>query len=469
MIRFLSGVVLEMCIFLLVQSSFALALHVDSTYGTVVETFHGDKADLPYVYVIEDAHCHPEVQYNIYMMLQRFIDNSDQKIVVGIEGAYVGLINTDSLHVFDDDARNKIVFDEMFKDGRLSAAEYLHVREGNFYLYGLEDAALYKENLKQYSKYIDTKEIQVRDLDACKEKLKIIESLVMPAEYVKFLEKVAVFYDSRSSDLLADLFYYADLYSVPFRPGSELATLFALQKELEKIDNKALQDDIERFKKKTHRDFSLDAGLKQLSSIEADELDSFFALKKYLVLKEKLETLSSADFFNEVDDAIHAIMLAIAPDNDAREFLAQYQKFESLHKLLNLAITPHEYAEYSKTLTQESVDDLEKYIASFFPAFALESDMPSLLTSRGEFYSLARERDEIMIQNAFKGIHELSLGPLHSMVLIVGGFHTGGIKKSLEARGCSFSIIRPVVTGNSERFLATYFQVLKEVQGVIAE
>lgn len=100
---------------------------------------------------IQDLHCNPEVQKNIFNIV-RLIDTLHGVNKIYVEGAPVGNVDTSLLgSIPDKELKNKTI-DILLNKGLLTGAEYYALKSNKEKLYGLEAWSVYSNNLERYRK-----------------------------------------------------------------------------------------------------------------------------------------------------------------------------------------------------------------------------------------------------------------------------------------------------------------------------
>src|SRR3989339_2099264 len=111
------------------------------------EYSEGDKL----VIFIQDLHCHPEVQKNIYEIIRLFDSRFGINRVL-VEGAPSGRVDTGILSSIPGEKLRTNTLSTLLDKGLISGAEYYSVVENKDKLYGLEQWDMYRQNLSRIQK-----------------------------------------------------------------------------------------------------------------------------------------------------------------------------------------------------------------------------------------------------------------------------------------------------------------------------
>lgn len=131
------------------------AFEIPKTFGTPITA----RADgLRGVVVIQDLHCHGEVQRNIAGMIN-YLVRSHKLSLVGVEGV-AGTLNISALASYPDPVARQTAANFLLDQGQLTGAEYSAVlRPQALCLEGVEDPELYQKSLASLKTFL-TSEVQ---------------------------------------------------------------------------------------------------------------------------------------------------------------------------------------------------------------------------------------------------------------------------------------------------------------------
>ena len=147
---------------------------------------------------IQDAHDSLSAQYSIVDILGTLVKEYDLNIVA-LEGSS-GYIDTSLLKTFPIEEVRKSTADHFMKEGQLSAGEFFSiVNEKDIELYGIEDNKLYKEHVASFTENIETKQENIKAIDALIATLEQIEESIYP-QRVKELNTLSRDYKAGTID-----------------------------------------------------------------------------------------------------------------------------------------------------------------------------------------------------------------------------------------------------------------------------
>lgn len=114
---------------------------------------------------IQDAHASLSAQYSIAALLDKLVTDYDLSLVA-IEGS-AGYIDTSLLKSFPDEKVRKDTAAFLMREGRMSAGEFFAITsdKDDITLYGIEDDALYKENVESFRRVAAGRAVQTENLD----------------------------------------------------------------------------------------------------------------------------------------------------------------------------------------------------------------------------------------------------------------------------------------------------------------
>ena len=100
--------------------------------------------------IIQDFHCNPDVQKNIYEIIKSIKKDSKSMIVIGAEGTPVSRIDTGILDAIKDAKIKNTIIQNLLRSGKLKGEELfmLYEKPENIELYGLENSEIYNQNFK---------------------------------------------------------------------------------------------------------------------------------------------------------------------------------------------------------------------------------------------------------------------------------------------------------------------------------
>ena len=118
---------------------------IPTSLGKITSAKYFDSEDI--IINIQDLHCHAETQRKIASIIG-YIDNTYNLNNVYLEGAFK-TVDTSWLSSFNNNKNGTKVLEGLIDSGKLSGTEYYSIMNNKKdFVLGIEDEALYKENIK---------------------------------------------------------------------------------------------------------------------------------------------------------------------------------------------------------------------------------------------------------------------------------------------------------------------------------
>ncbi len=469
----------------LAQSPGLGPIQISEKFGRVVDTYEG-KTDKTIVH-IQDAHVHYEAQKNLAAILDSLIRNNHMTLVLVEGGDKRGELS--SLRKLASREAREAVADRYLKKGLLAGDEYLElVSDYPMVRQGVEDPALYEENLKLFLEIETFRKKALEDIAALEQATEALKQKLCKPALLEFEKKRAA-YDTEQIELVAYYDYLASLKTPPQDSNfSRLLQASALEKEvdfkkvdaerdalLKAIDGKLSAEDKDSFAAKTlsYQEGTLSQKeyyetLKVTAEKGGVVLTESPNLEKYIRYLAFYDSIRHAELFKEGDRLEQEIREGLLGSEDEKLLSEISQHLSLLSHLFQIRVSPEEYARYDADRIRFSVKTflpfLQQKIAEqglAFPVPPTAVDIDQDLKTLDRFYRVAQRRDQAFVENSFK---EMEKENVKSAVLITGGFHTPGLTQLFKEKGISYIVISPKITeaGNPEK----YYSILKERSGL---
>ena len=483
-----------LCIMLISLPTVALAtspdaIRIPSEYAKVKEvcdnsfsSFEGAQT----IIHIQDPHCNFEAQKNIALMLQYLIEEYGLKLIL-VEGGS-GDVNLSFLRGYGDPKQRKEVAYKYLMNGEISGEEYLDiVSDYDIELYGIEDQGLYDAHLTSFLEIDPIMKEGLKDLEALSYIVKALKPHIYNESLIQ-LEKVKSDYEEKTVSLLE---YCRSLLEII--RGSSLNAenypqmrAFSETGELEKgIDfNRAevernelikklawfltegevkeIIDKSKEFKEGIITPEQYYSFLKDAAEYVIDVEDEYPELNAYIKYISISKEIKVPFLLEEIESLEKEVKETLFTDSDQRTLNDISKSLDILKGLLNLELTPQEYAYFkerrSQCMTTAWVDFLNTQCRKFglrkscVRSKAIDENLDRL----ERFYQLGAEREKAFIRNTLKKMNQSGE---EIAVLIAGGFHTPGISRMLKDRGYSFVVTVPVITQKVDS--QSYFSALR--------
>jgi len=471
-------------------SGFAVVHEVNAARGPV----ESSKSALSpsFVIHIQDAHANPEAQANIQAILSwlqgRLVDGKKKFFpVVAIEGT-VGEIHPEYLELFPEyPAANEAFVSDLHQKGELDGIELYawHQRKQKnkktMPIVGVESAELYRKNLKTYRELLHSKSKTEMYLLASQRNLELIQSHILSPELRDHLRdqkqassRLGVYLTYQLAprakkvielDLtdrieqlrfpnLTRLVYLEGIRDL-LRPAKARREWVKITTALSRRDRRS--DPVKAMNQywqdsKTHsismrtllEDFIRVQGLREVS------FEAYPNLTIWMAFEALSQEIEPEALMKEKERLERAVEDKLARTEDEKAYLEVYRDFSLFKKLLKLELTR---AEYEKVLSRGNdlrPSEISRRVHSLSPASALEAapELTGLHSRALGFYADARERDQVLLENALNVFTEqparaLAKGMTPVLILITGGFHTEGLRAQLKAYNFAYAVISP--------------------------
>jgi len=452
------------------------------------QKFAGNKL----VVFIQDLHCHPQVQKNIFEIIKLFDNRLGVKKVL-VEGAPEGKVDTALLSSIPGETARQKALNSLLEAGLLSGAEYYEVTQNKDNLSGIENWDIYSQNLMRAKELLASKQENLSSVFRIKQQIAILKKEYLSSGANALEEKINKLKTAKGKT--------HKYYEYIAKLDRELNLGIALYPNLQKYSNLIQLNHQIKYDRLTNE-----------MGAYAKELQSFLPYQIYAQLIDKLKdkskieeyylgladvadaytpTLSAsmpnlAKFFSylRLNYSINQIQLmqeeelfvkeAISRKVSSlsdKEILFLERMSNALESVVTFKILPKEYEYFSKN-TKNFQLALSKYLS---PADALEVEKILSKADCFEFYNTNENRNAIFcaaienelkkgsaisnksIENAATVNESLPLSNTYADVLqnlnsfnevyivVAGGYHLE-LSQMLSQRGISYLSITPNAT-----------------------
>jgi len=469
------------------NTSYSLSegLYIPEQYGRIeVSNWQTDRlANQPIVVLVKDAHCNYEAQKNISGILDTLIRDYKVKLVC-VEGAS-GAVNPGIIarHSSDPLIRRKIT-DKYLHTGLLTASEALSINKGmepGFSIWGAEDLKLYLKDLQLFR---DT----IRSGSETRHFVKEVSSVILQLKQKFYPKKILEFdaqinkYEINEIPLTNFIKFLTLIEPLPAKkyPAVEL-TLKAIRLEEKIYFNKVEQERAgfikqmeQELPKEDLRKLVKQSLLFRLGKIPRNKYYPYLEglynlykgrikepaenLEKYFKLVKIQGRIDEKALFAELDSFEEFIYAKYLPNETAAQLRRLDKDVKILAKVLNLESNRADFAYYNTHREIFTPENLLKFIEIQAPLNNIV--IPQELNDRQflqgintaylpskEFYRIALQRDKALVGNLLKA---METNGNRLAALVVGGFHTEGIKKILSEKNIRTVVITPSITKPQE-------------------
>ncbi len=350
--------------------------------------------------LIQDLHCHAEIQANIRTILDRLIARHPDLRLVAVEGGS-GIIPTLELAQLPDTAAKRAVAEYFVKEGKLTGADWLAIIDRpEIELFGAENQTWYDQSLVLIQTFAngENRGLVMEMLD----QLDFLQEQKFNPKLLGF-ERRRKFYQKSDADLEV---YRQDLI------------------------REARQHKLELFPEPMR-------GLNRLTNLNYYDR---------VMQTQYLETeIRNQLFLTDVERKVY-----------------QYQEFvEIVERLLNVSASREDIRRYHQLAEEvtlhEIIQGLDRNLGGTTTDLAQETQtLEKALAGAFSFYRLADQRDVALFNNTLQRLKDRRE---HQAALITGGYHTQAITEQIRKKGYSYITIRPAMT--SAGAATNYFELLR--------
>jgi hypothetical protein len=427
-----------------------------------------DPQKKPLVVILQDVHNHLEAQQNLSQLLASYQDHFNLRLV-GLEGAR-GAFKFDRFRSFSDKKAWRWASELLLENKIIGGPEFFGLTSPKASAFwGVETESAYLANVKAFRDTVPHRDAAKTYEAALDIRLSDVKAQIFN-DALKALDQAAEAYAKDAMGLDAYLARVADAAGeseVSRRPNVQLflkvaalekAVDFSLaQAERDKMI-RALASRLSAPEVDHLLALSLDARLKRLSLSEYfTRLEKVFAshglaMKSYPALASYVDYARLADglrkdlLFDEITSLEEAAGRRLAQTAEQKEVLSLARDARLLKKLLHHGLTTDEWRLFQAR--REAVSRLNDRLgllgATALPPF------PGEMAVYEAFYRNAMDRNDHLLNNLLKQLD--AVGPASTdgkpalAVLVVGGFHTAGLKEIMARRGLSHAVVTPVLT-----------------------
>ncbi|MDP3980592.1 MAG: hypothetical protein Q8Q33_04160 [Chlamydiota bacterium] len=446
---------------------------------------------------IRDAHLAYDAQINIAYLLKSIADQFSVHTVC-IEGAWTRL-NTKPFLEYTDPMVREQVLATWLREGKMNGAEFaLSVLGVDATLFGIEDRDIYKNNVKAFSDLYPYRNEAFFSSSVIMSQINALKGEVFSVPLKNFEQEVMRYRDGELglTDFVLVLLkkYGSSISELPDR----YPQLHLLEQQL------GLEQDIDFAKAQEERSgFIRDASQKLIKEDLKDLIAKSFAyrlgrlpsydyyqhlekithlvfktttefeavfpnLAKYLQYEKLGHDISLKNLYLEIDNIILQLYKHLAKTEDEKQLISYSQNIYLANRLFQLELTSGELDTYMANPNQYAIDgvlqEIKQMSAKYKVAlrddldFVDESLINKCLPYALEFYQTALKRDTVLVSNLLKTMDEQNT---NQAVLILGGFHTHGIKAIFQEKGIAYAVITPAMQEN-----ITYVPYVERLLGI---
>ncbi|MEI8175981.1 MAG: hypothetical protein WCG78_03855 [Candidatus Omnitrophota bacterium] len=457
-----------------------------SEFGRIIETYDGGGDKL--IVHIQDAHTNYEAQKNAADILEELINKYGLYLIL-VEGGSRDV----SLNHYRENApleTRKQNADKALREGIIAGEEYLNIASDYpMKLQGIEDRGVYDQNMvaflgvdkgkdealayiKTIAGFINVLKPRIytkeaKELDDMRVGFKA--ATVGLADYTRYL-------DDTTRQRKIDLGAYPNFKKLMDTTRIEKEIDFTLveKERAEVIDLLSKKMDQAAMGEMLTRSVDFKAGkltpaqyhnyLKDVIADNKADLKKYPNLEKYIRYIAVYESLDSAALFKELKNIQEKVEQALVTDEEAKRFLRISKDVEFLEGFINLQLSPDDFEYYKQNEGNFNIPAWARFVNSQAAKYKLNRTVPDdtgaidkVMPSVRDFYTVARKRDDIFMNNAKK---YMDAEGVNFAVLIAGGFHTPPLTKLFQDNKISYLVVSPKVLKQTDEKL--YHKILTE-------
>ncbi|MFC1567029.1 hypothetical protein ACFL4A_04225 [bacterium] len=440
---------------------------MEEKYGNVIEEFHAPSKNK--LIIIQDFHCNPDVQKNIYKIIKSITEHVKSFIVIGAEGTPVSRIDTGILDAIKDTKIKNTIIQNLLSSGKLKGEELfmLYEKPEDIELYGLENSEIYNQNFKLLLKSQENNIAIKPILNELSRKINYVGNKIFLQNILNLIKTEQAYMRSKMSlsDYITSLIAASKNYNIFLRNDYKNLQLVLNSQRIRKLTNlsvvnieavqleKALLNHLNNDQKRVLLNYSKNKGknyfiylnnlIKLYNFSDSEKLPN---LHKYLNYLELQNSIDFSKLIEELNDFQFEIGLYMTKGTGFGEKLWYLRRYINLlEKYLFNNITHYQYEKWNSE-KQIFLKELKRFANKFYgPKYfeKIKHIIYDSIDTMESFYLLADKRDEVLTQNMLRLLTTFETNKSTIGIMIAGGFHIRGITKNLRSRAVAYDVIIP--------------------------
>ncbi len=448
-------------------------LSIPDNYGTIKDKYINNYSDLLIVH-IQDLHCNYDAQMSIYKMVDKLVNEHDFKLVT-VEGS-VGRLETAPFSNYPDEEIKAKVARYFVKRGRIDGAAYAHImNKSSFAFWGADNTTLYKQNAEVFKGSLDTRAENnafcgnIKSiLDKFKQKVYNKKLLMLDNQIQAYKNEEVSFgeFTAYLNGLIAEY----KIEKENWRNFNKLIEVLNLEKQIdftlvdtqrskciEKLSKRLKDEKLSKLLDMSLHFKTAGIGAVEFYSYLREVVDNSYGvdfedypeLKKYIDYMLAYNNIEHMGLFDEIDRIQDAIKNKQFMREIERDIDRLSKNIEVLKNLASLKLTTGTLDYYRKNRSAFLASNFINFITENAPRYRIKYTLnpafrkiDAQLPDLEKFYSLALERDKILVDNTINKMNQINI---KQAILVAGGFHTEGVTEALKKKGISYLVITPKV------------------------
>ncbi|HRK62642.1 MAG TPA: hypothetical protein PLY88_08895, partial [Candidatus Omnitrophota bacterium] len=492
----------------------AMQISVPSAVATVDKLIPGNGKT---IFHIQTAHGQYQAEKQIEFLLAHLEKNYGVETLL-MEGASEAL-NPEIINFFPEDRKSTLeVVDAFVRHSVISGPEVFLLNSGKTQGLGIEDEAVYEQNLQDFVSVVNARDAGGQFLSNLEIGIERLAALYLSSDARSFLKQVE---RKETGDVPFDIYLQQLRLAAEKYAGINLADaswqllwpmltrIFTIEKLEKKIDAAAFKKQKEDFLKavKPYTSKAFDAhdslytevekllNLKDLSARLPDpetsalfealvralpdnfnygRFSSVTAFCGLLMLKSQLQIETLSDEITRMEDKIAD---RLAETKNAKALVSVLKDYRLLKKLFALELLPADFDKLTGFVSGETrgltpmasndvrpsalvkqVQQLNGNSRAKEVEFKNVAELDALYTLAVRFYEGARLRDTKMLERIEE---HLDATGADKVAVVTGGFHSGPFAEYFEKRGYNYALMTPKLTTIDTQGRQNYLDVMQ--------
>ena len=420
---------------------------------------------------IQDAHSKLGAQESIVQILDSLVKNYDLKLIA-LEGASTA-IDTSIISSFPVEETRRKAATSLMQEGKISAGEFYSMVSGEpVTLYGVDDPALYRENLDVFRALVEKKVTVRKELKGLQRALHELETKINSPELIDFARHKLLhqegsfkfteywdYFSQKAKEKGVDHTRYPNLQKlsqivtlekkIDFKKASleRGALIGELNGRLSKSDLEKLILESLRFKQNktsSGRFHELVATLSQKMGISPEPYTNIILYAEYAVIYESIDLLSvleeTAAFENDIREKIFR-------NDDERQLSNLVHSISILSQLADTTLSSKDYEFFVQNEASCEIASIRRALRTLGEKYQVPAQsyvdfeiLESAIPNAKQFYKLASKRNHALMENTLK---RMKKSGVHVAALVTGGFHSEGISELMDSEKLSYLVVMP--------------------------
>ncbi len=452
--------------------------------------------------IVQDLHCHPQVQRNISEILTRLYESYNVQNIF-MEGAY-GEIDFSWMKIFSDKTFADATVDALLKDGKLTGGEYFaYQKDVNGILKGMENKNIHEKNLERLAFIIKEKPAITEILSEMGKDLKGEQKMYYSAfnkklarltkdykegkldsqEYYRALFTMSKKLSDRRgviSDFHIDINQYKNISEyISYDKNAKSINIRKVQKELVEslsvLKETLSYQQYAQLRQNTDSFNDTNTLINELIGFENSGiscLEGFNELQKYISVSGFSENMNAMDLLYEEHSLLRSLQLAGAKSGREAVLVILSDLFDNICSYYTANLTSAGYlylnsfglqrfkSYWKANVSPQYVNMLDTYdniVKEYYEANLLRDKVFS-----GYVMPSIPKKTRPKTKIPSKNIEDILGGLKDVDIIVCGGFHTQGLIDEMREKGISYAVITPDVHAGVDKAAAVYERLLLE-------